>query len=104
MDVRIPPAVAAALLGAAGIVLRLVAPGAEALCGPDDFECWDPLETVARVCLWCAGVAVGALALSWPARGRWWRAAVATLGACAAPVIFLLALFTSPTTACEVGP
>lgn len=104
MDARGPPALAAALVGLAGIGLWIVAPGAEALCGPDDFECWDPLETVARVYFWCAGAALAALALSWLARGRWWRVAVATLGAGAAPMIFILAAFTSPTTGCTVDP
>jgi hypothetical protein len=104
VDQRLAPLTASVLVAVTGLVLHVIAPGGDALCGPDAIECWDPLEVVADLCLWCGGVGFGALVLSWKLASAWGRAGVATLGGLAAPVIFFLAAFTVPGGGCEVGP
>lgn len=63
MDSRWPAVGVALAALAAAATVRALAPGAAAVCGPDDFECWDPYETTARLATWSLGLAAaGALA------------------------------------------
>lgn len=64
-------AVALALVAlATAAAAQALALGPEAVCGPDDFECWDPYETTARLAKWALGFATAGALLAALARHR----------------------------------
>lgn len=78
------------------IVAEALALGPEALCGPDDIECWDPYETTARMATWALGLATAGALL--PALVRHRMAGIAAVPVALAGGFWLLVatMFSSP--------
>lgn len=92
-------AVAVALVAlAASTVAGALAPGTEAVCPPEAFECWDPYELTARMATWSLGLAAAAALV--PAFVRHRAADLLAVPASLAGGlwIFLGTVFSSPGT------
>lgn len=85
-------------------LLRALAPGREAVCPADAFECWDVLGETSRMMRWPVGLAlVGALGAR--LRPPWTQALAVVLVACGAFLLFAYTLLgSSPTTPCQAAP